>query len=123
MSVKLALLKSGEEIIADIKEGVVEDKVVTYIFKDPHSVILQGTYKIVPDGEKEEEVERVSLSLSPWPRLSADKVIPVTFDWVVTIVEPNPNLKKMYETQVINNGTENDQVVSFTEQSDSDHSD
>lgn len=122
MTVKLALLKSGEEIIADIKEGVVEDKVVTYIFKDPHSVVLQGTYKIVPEGE-DEEVDRVSLSLSPWPRLSADKIIPVIFDWVVTIVEPNLNLKKMYETQVLNNGDENDQVVNFTEQSDSDNSD
>lgn len=45
MTVKLALLKSGEEIIADIKEGVVEDKVVTYIFNNPHIVTLQGTYK------------------------------------------------------------------------------
>ena len=120
MSIKLALLKSGEEIIADIKEGVVEDKVVTYIFNDPHSVVLQGTYKIVSDDE--ETFDRVSLSLIPWPRLSSDKVVPVRFDWVVTIVEPNLNLKKMYETQVLNDGKENNQVANFTEQSNSNNS-
>ena len=119
MSIKLALLKSGEEIIADIKEGVVEDKVVTYVFNKPHSVVLQGTYKFVSDDE--ETFDRVNLSLTPWPRLSEDKVIPVRFDWVVTIVEPNSNLKKMYEIQVLNDGKENDQVVNFTEQSNSDN--
>ena len=116
MTIKLALLKSGEEIIADIKEGVVEDKVVTYIFNNPHIVTLQGTYKIVTDDE--ESVDRVSLSLNSWPKLSADKVIPVIFDWVVTIVEPNPHLKEMYETQVLNNGKQNDQTVIADEQSD-----
>ena len=32
MTVKLALLKSGEDVIADIAEMVVEEKVVGYIF-------------------------------------------------------------------------------------------
>ena len=31
MSVKLALLKSGEDVIADYQELIVEDKVVVYL--------------------------------------------------------------------------------------------
>ena len=121
MTVKLAILKSGEEIIADIKEGMVEDKVVTYIFDNPCKVVLQGSYKIVNDDE--EPVDRMSISLSHWPTLSSDKVVPVITDFVVTIVEPNSELKQMYTQQVLNNGTKNNQIDSVDESADSDQSD
>ena len=39
MTVKLAILRTGEEIIADVKEGMIEDRVVTYIFDNPCKVI------------------------------------------------------------------------------------
>ena len=39
MSVQLALLKSGEEVIADIKEfRDSKDDLVSYLFKDPHCI-------------------------------------------------------------------------------------
>ena len=38
MSVKLALLKSGEVLISDIKELVDENKVVGYLFNKPKKV-------------------------------------------------------------------------------------
>jgi len=116
MTVKLAILKSGDEIIADIKEAVVEDKTVTYIFDQPHKVTLKGSYKIINDNE--EPVDRVSISLSSWPILSEDKVILVNTDFVVTIVEPKSELKKMYNEQVLTNGKKDNQNSSSSEPSD-----
>jgi hypothetical protein len=121
MTVKLAILRTGEEIIADVKEGMIEDRVVTYIFDNPCKVILQGSYKIINDDE--EPVDRMSISLTHWPTLSADKVVPVITDFVVTIVEPNSELKQMYENRVLNNGTKDSQIDSTDESTDSDQSD
>ena len=38
MSIKLAVLKSGENVISDAKELIVEDKVCGYLFNKPHKV-------------------------------------------------------------------------------------
>ena len=47
MTVKLALLKSGEEVISDVAEMVVEEKVVGYIFNYPYAAKLFGGLKRV----------------------------------------------------------------------------
>ena len=42
MSIKLALLKSGEEVIADIAEfRNSEDELVSYLFKKPYCVKIK----------------------------------------------------------------------------------
>jgi hypothetical protein len=92
MTLKLALLKSGEDIIADMQEMVVENRVIGYFFNDPYVVQLKN---INPKNEDNKTV--ADISLYPWMPLSDDKKIPVTTDWVVTIVEPISNLKEMYE--------------------------
>jgi hypothetical protein len=122
MSIKLIILKSGESIVSDVKEGIVGEKVVAYILNTPCKVIVNGTYKILDD---EDPKDRLSISLQPWPNLSNDKVVTIVVDWVVTIVEPYPDLKEMYEKQVLNLEEKIDehQTVSFTEQSDSNNSD
>ena len=38
MSIKLALLKSGESVISDAKELIADDKVCGYLFDKPHVV-------------------------------------------------------------------------------------
>ena len=38
MSVKLALLKSGETVISELKELVSDDTVCGYLFENPHIV-------------------------------------------------------------------------------------
>ena len=40
MTVKLSLLKSGEDVIADIEEMILDEKVVGYFFNDPCIVKL-----------------------------------------------------------------------------------
>ena len=106
MTVKLIVLKSGEDIVADIKEMVVGEgdnaKVVGYVLTKPCAVSLD-TKPLQVD----EEVDRdtFQLKLYPWCPLTKTEKIPITADWVVTIVEPIDKLKQMYEKKVLTHGT------------------
>jgi hypothetical protein len=110
MSIKLAILKSGEDVIADIQEMVFEEKVVGYFFNKPCAV------KIRKNGEEEDK--SFQISLFPWLPLSKTTKVPITLDWVVTIVDPIETLENMYKRDVLKNG----QNSSLDEQFDSDQS-
>jgi hypothetical protein len=121
MTVKLAILRSGENIISDIKEGFYQDKLVCYILENPCKVTINGSYKIL---DQENNENQYSISLTRWPILSKDTTIEIIPDYIVTLVEPVDNAKKLYETQVL--GIEEDetnQSIAIDEQSDSDQSD
>ena len=51
MSIQLALLKSGEEVIADIKEIRQEETgvLVSYLFKDPYCVKIKTSQVLVEE--------------------------------------------------------------------------
>lgn len=100
MTVKLAILKSGENVISDVKEAYYEDKLACYIFENPHNIIINGSYKILDDLN---DTNSVSISLYSWPSLSADTAVEISPDWIVTMVEPNVQLKEMYENRVLTN--------------------
>jgi len=118
MSVKLVVLKSGEKVIADIKEGFDEGKLITYILEKPCTIDVNGKYRIMnQDGD---EKEQMSISLHPWPIFSGDTIVPIVPDFLVTALEPTPGLKKMYEEQILNETNQDDSV---DEQSSSDFSD
>jgi len=108
MSIKLALLKSGETIISDAKELISDDKVCGYLFTKPHTVEVRKSILLIE--ENEDSKGDLEISLSPWIVLTSDEQIPVPPDWIVTILEPIKNIKKMYEEKV--NG-KNDQVSSI----------
>lgn len=108
MSVKLALLKSGETIIADIKELISEEKICGYLFKDPHVLTLTESVYLAEQAED----DSIGVTFTPWIMFTNDKEIPVRPDWMVTIVEPVKEIRKLYEEKV--NGT--DSEVSFTEE-------
>jgi hypothetical protein len=119
MAVKLVLLKSGENIVSQIKEGYFENKLVCYILDKPCTISINGTYKILDEDEN-----KVSVSLQPWPALSNQTIIELIPDWIVTIVDPIDSIKKMYETQVLGiKENESNQSIVIDEQSDSDQSD
>lgn len=98
MSVKLAYLKTGEQVLADVRELVDEnEKVVSLLFSNPY-IVKFLTPELLFEGyvnEFENEVEH-RVSFSPWIVLSADKDIPVNPDWVISIVEPIEWVKKSY---------------------------
>ena len=96
MTIKLALLKSGEEVISDIGEMVTDKKtVVGYYFTNPCRAILTTTEDEDEDDD-EEETPPVSIKLLPWLPLADEEKIPVVADWVISIVEPQPKLKDLY---------------------------
>ena len=103
MTVKLSLLKSGEDVIADIEEMVLDEKVVGYFFNDPCVV------KLLAKDAGNSGKTPCQLQLTPWLPLTQEKKIPVAPDWVITMVEPMPQLKKMYEDGVLNDGGQDDQ--------------
>ena len=57
----------------------------------------------------------------PWCPLTKQDKIPITADWVVTIVDPIDKIKAMYEKEVLGNGTS--ESASSDEQSETDKSD
>jgi len=103
MSVKLAYLKTGEQVIADIKEIVDEnEKTVSLLFNNPYIVMLLAAEpKLLTEGDSEDETTH-RVSFSPWIILSADKNIPVNPDWVISIVEPIEWVKKSYVEKMNN---------------------
>jgi hypothetical protein len=119
MTIKLSVLKSGERLIADIKEAIVDDKPVTYIFENPCLVSIENRQYKISDSDEENVETKIGISLYPWPTFSKDKVIPVPLDWVVTVVEPTDDLKQMYERDVLTHGRKEIEDLSSTEQDDS----
>ena len=102
MSVKIALLKSGESVIADIKELISDDKVCGYLFKNPHKMKVSNSIFLTEESIEPED-GTVSITFSSWILFTSDDEIPVRPDWIVTIVEPVKSIKEMYEEKV--NGT------------------
>ena len=117
MTIKLALLKSGEDVIADMEEMVHNDQVVGYFLKYPCVAKLVGN-EVDGVGKTKEPFK---LRLTPWMPLSKDTTIPVVADWVITIMEPIDDLKETYENG-INEYKEREGLMSDDE-SDSDQSD
>jgi hypothetical protein len=125
MTVKLMLLKSGEQLISDVSEMVFgEDenkRVIGYYLTKPCAVIIRNP-SLIEDNKKDKKTG-FEVSLYPWIPLSSDEKIPVPSDWLVTLVEPTVKLKEMYLGDVLNYGKEINQNSSSDEQTNSDQSD
>jgi hypothetical protein len=98
MSIKLVLLKSGEQLISDAKELVSEEKVCGYLLNQPQKVSVNRPILLTEDQSLEDV--NVEITLSPWILLTSDKDIVVPTDWVVTVVEPLNSLVKMYQEKL-----------------------
>ena len=98
MSIQLALLKSGEEVIADIKEIRQEetDELVSYLFKKPYCVKIKTSQVLVEN----ESRPKHQLAYYKWMSLSKDNDIIVNKDWVVCITDPLDSVKKNYEEKM-----------------------
>ena len=101
MTVKILLLKSGEDVISDVKEMISpDDKVIGYFLSKPCVI------KLLPkksEGDKRE----TSISMYPWMPLAKEKEIPLPTDWVVTMVTPIKKVETMYKEDVLNGKTTN----------------
>ena len=97
MTVKILLLKSGEDVIADLKEMVSPDeKVIGYFLTKPCVV------KLIPKDSRDESKKETAIRMYPWMPLAKEKDIPLPTDWVVTIVTPIEKVEQMYKEDILN---------------------
>ena len=115
MKIKVLVLKSGEDVIAEVQEMVSSDnQVIGYFLSKPCVVKLQA----------KETNNDISVRMLPWIPIAREKMIPLSTDWVVTMVTPVDKILEMYQTQVLNDGNEEtDQTISSNEQSEDSNSD
>ena len=108
MTIKVLVLKSGEDVIADIQEMMSsENQVMGYFLSKPCVVKLQAK------GDSQD----VSVRMHPWMPFAREKMIPLSTDWVVTMVTPVEKIQEMYVNQVLKDGKETDQTTDSDEQS------
>jgi hypothetical protein len=125
MTVKLLLLKSGEDIVADVKELSVEERTVGYLLTSPYIVkIINGN---ITNESESHLTKQVSVTFYPYIPLSEQREIPIPSDWVVTIVEPISKIIEMYDQRIAEkskNGKskENNQSIGIDEQCNFDQS-
>lgn len=121
--IKLLLLKSGEDLIANVEEMAFgegeERRVGGYYLHKPCIVKLMTPMQM----QQGEEKKGYRVSMVPWMPLSADETIPVVSDWVVTMVDPVEKVLTMYIEDVLNNGPKDSENDLSDDQSDSNQSD
>jgi len=100
MSVQLLVLKSSEEVIADVKELVLEEngkqKIIGFLLKEPRALSLSRSMTL----NEEEDPSRISVNFVKWQPFSDDREFQIPADWVVTICNPIERLKTSYEEQL-----------------------
>ena len=114
MTIKVLVLKSGEDVIADIQEMMSsENQVMGYFLNRPCVVKIQAK------GDSQD----VSVRMHPWMPFAREKMIPLSTDWVVTMVTPVESIQEMYQKQVLDDGKETDQTTDSNEQSETSDTD
>ena len=114
MTIKVLVLKSGEDVIADVQEMMSsENQVMGYFLTKPCVVKLQA----------KETSSDVSVRMHPWMPFAREKMIPLSTDWVVTMVTPVESIQEMYQKQVLEDGKETDQTTDSDEQSETSDTD
>lgn len=107
MSIKLALLKSGDTIISEMKEILSEStettssKAIAYILNKPHKIFIQKEIFLSEESRSPSSDEsQIQVVLTDWIPLSDDDDIVIPIDWVVTIVDPISAAKEIYEEKI-----------------------
>jgi len=96
MAIKLAVVKTGEQIITDVEEMLLEDKVVGYFFNKP-CIVKTGDPQLAEEGGG----ASFEIKLSPWIALGKGYRFPVPLDWIVTFVDAVDELNGMYLRDIL----------------------
>ncbi|WJZ48370.1 hypothetical protein [Synechococcus phage DSL-LC02] len=98
MTIKILLLKSGEEIISNIQEAYAvengDEKFIGYQLEDPYRVIVEK-YEVV-DTDDVDGVSRAKIKFLPWLTLSKSKKILIPQDWIVTFYDALETVEESY---------------------------
>ena len=98
MSVKISLLKTGEQLISEMKELVAEgqDTAHAYMLENPHIVEIKDRQFITEEDKKRGGDFGIDVALIPWIVLSKDKKMIIPIDSVLTVVEPLASVTQLY---------------------------
>jgi len=101
MSIKITVLKSGDQLISDMKELMAEnqEKVQAYMLVNPHTYEISEK-QFMTEEEKEVGDYGIDVSLLPWLILSKDKKMIIPTDSVLTVVEPLESVTQLYLDKV-----------------------
>ena len=95
MAIKILMLKSGEDVICDVSNMGVEiegkNKVIGYYMTKPCTF----------EGEPSGEPNCFNIKLKAWAPLVKDTIVPITAEWVITILDPIDDLSRIYHSQVL----------------------
>ena len=125
MTIKLMLLKSGEDVISDVTEmcvGTEENRqVIGYNLNKPCVVKMRDPNLIKEEGPQKQS--GFSVYLFPWMPLTKQENIPVPADWMITMVEPIDKLKEMYIEDIVEYGKDDKGDSTDDDSASSDKSD
>lgn len=110
MSVQLVLLKSGEEIIADVREIVDKEtgKQMSLVLIKPVRVTIAKHGLLTEDNSQPQNI----LNFEPWIATSKNEEFFIDQSWVVTVAQPQDEITNSY----IENVGVKDDSESFTNQ-------
>ncbi len=101
MSIKITVLKSGEQIISDMKELTAggQENAQAYLLNNPHTYTINEK-RFITEEEKKDGDFGIDVSLFPWLILSKDSQMIIPVDSVLTVVEPVNALTKLYQDKL-----------------------
>ena len=101
MSIKITVLKTGEQLISDMKELMAEgqEHAQAYLLDNPHTYVINEK-QFITEEEKKEGDYGIDVSLFPWIILSKDTQMIIPVDSVLTVVEPVDALTKLYQDKI-----------------------
>ena len=121
MTIKILVLKSGEDVIADIKEMMTSDnQVMGYILTKPCVVKLMSAAPLTAEEDEPstEGSSEVRIRMHPWAPLAKEKQVPLSTEWVVTMFSPVDKVLDMYEKKVLQQNGKTDTTDSSDQQSE-----
>ena len=99
MTVKVMLLKSGEDVISDAREIMDNEKqgIVAYHLSNPFVMQLteEESDELQVEGEELPQ-KKYSVRYTHWAPLSKQRAFVIPADWLVTIYDPQDNILKDY---------------------------
>jgi hypothetical protein len=110
MAIKLALMKTGEYVISDVKEIInAEENPCGYMLNYPHQIKWINSSVVLVEQQIDSKIENtekdIEVTLSPWIMLSKDSAIPVALDSVIAIVNPLKTLEELFQEKLALNGS------------------
>jgi translation elongation factor EF-Tu-like GTPase len=99
MSIKLVVLKSGDHVIADVKEIVKEDVIRGILLNKPCRV-RAARPMLLTEEESPQDDGDVEITFSPFILLTNDEDVIIPPDWIVSIVNPLDSVVNLYQEKI-----------------------